>query len=89
MTKKYFGVDFTLSKYDGLDGKTKVALQENSGAPDAFTVVVDLSGMNFKGVLKDPISSEKQLQDFALMVSSMWSEHRKLAPKILTNIKDH
>ena len=87
--KRYFGVDFNVVKFDGLDGKTIVAYQENSGESEPFEVRVSRSGMTFKGKLSSEICTENDLQDFAKMIADIWQEHRKLAPKLNQTLAGH
>lgn len=86
--RTYFGVHFFESKFDSLDGKTKVAFVEQSGAEKPFTVEVDSSGLRFKGDSPN-ICTERDLQEYARLVSDAWAQHRKLAPKIHTSLSGH
>ena len=85
MKKQYFGVDFNVTKFDSLDGKTIVSYQEDSEETEPFEVRVSRSGMTFKGKLSTEICTERELQDFARMISDIWQEHRRLAPKLSSN----
>lgn len=87
---EYFGRKFTKEKFDSIDGNTYIQFrEESSNVVDPFSIRVSKQGMNFKGYLDVPISSEKELQDFARLISDMWQEHRKLAPKIHTTLSGH
>lgn len=86
MTKKYKHMEFIVTKYDGLDGKTKVAYTEKDGD---FAVIADQSGINFKGTLKEPLSSHTELNAFAELIGDMVKEHFKLKPKLSTSLSGH
>lgn len=77
---------FAYDKYDGLDGKTKISLV-TINEPQTFSSISDPQGLTLKGEIV--IKSEKELQEFARLISDMWSEHRKLAPKILRTTTGH
>lgn len=84
--------NFLRTKYDSLDGKTTVAFQEQIEgvqANDAFTVKVSSSGMRMEGKLLGEITTEADLQNFAEFISNAWTEHRKLAPKLVTTLSGH
>lgn len=83
-TCKFMGRLFVRNKYDGLDGKTKVSYSEQNST---FQVVCDQTGIIFKGEM--PIFSQADLQDFAEFVSVCWTEHKKLAPKLMTSLSGH
>lgn len=89
MVVKYFGKEFLRTKYSALDGKTTISWQEQSQEETPFTVKVTSEGMTFEGKLSGPIITERDLQDFAKMVSDCWQDHRKLAPKITTSLSGH
>ena len=87
---KFFGREFSLSKYDGLDGKTKVAFTEidETKAVFHFMIIADSEGIMFNGISPKIVTS-RDLQEFAHLVSKVWEEHEKLAPKIVTNLAGH
>ncbi len=89
MVKTYFGTNFIVTKHDSLDGKTTISYTEQSKEAAPFTVKVTKSGMRFEGKLVQEIVTERDLQDFAKLVSDVWVEHRKLAPKISTSLSEH
>jgi hypothetical protein len=75
-----FGTKFLPTKFTDLTNKTIVTLTEQDSD---FVIKLSPQGMLFEGKLKKIIQTEKDLQDFAKLVSDAWSEHRKLAPKIV------
>lgn len=89
-TRKYFGEKFNLSKQDGLDGKTHVRFTwlDPDSSKQPFYIDVTSAGMTFHG--ESPlVCTEADLQDFAMLVSDAWQEHRKLAPKLHTSLSGH
>lgn len=86
MKKKYGHMEFIVTKYDGLDGKTKVAYAEDGSD---FTVIADQSGINFKGSMKEPVSTSKELEAFANLIGDMVKEHSLLKPKLSTSFSGH
>ena len=89
MTKIYYGATFIQSKFDALDGKTKVAFTEVSDSITPFSVEVDSSGLICRGVMEKKIVMELDLQGFAQLISDAWVEHRKMAPKIHKTLSGH
>ncbi len=81
--KKYFGVNFIKSKFDGLDGKTKVVFAQEDGD---FKVVCDSSCMKFEGKADFSIQTQVQLSGLAELIGNAWEEHSKLAPKIVRTL---
>lgn len=86
MQVKFGPLEFVHSKYDGLDGKTKVSWQELQGD---FQVIADQSGIRFKGEMKEPIGTMKELQGLAELTSEAWKVHQTLAPKIEKSFSGH
>lgn len=78
----FFQRKFVKSKIDGLDGRTKVLFQEDSGDADPFTLTATPQGITFTGKLGVILDSNDMLQEFARLVGAGWSEHTKLRPKI-------
>ncbi len=77
------GMTFKRSKFSALiDGLTTVTYVEQVGTDDEFTITVNQKGMRIRGHLVATITSEKDLQDFARLISDCWKDHKKLVPKV-------
>lgn len=86
-TPKSFDIgDFVKTKFDSLDGKTKVSFAEKESD---FQIVVSRSGMSISGKLAGEVTSEKELQAFAKLISDAWALHRTLKPRIVSTIAGH
>lgn len=83
---KFGPLEFVRIKYDGLDGKTKVAFQELASE---FMVICDQEGIRFKGEMKEPIGTMSELQGLAELTSTAWKEHQALCPKLATTFSGH
>lgn len=82
-------VKFIVTKFTGLDGRVVVAFTEDRAGVDAFTIKINPEGMWFTGTSEMKITTEAELQDFAKMISNIWSEQRKLRPKLTTSLAGH
>lgn len=74
--------NFTRTRHEGLEGVVTVAFQENSGLITPFEVRVTRTGLNFRGAMREEISTEDDLQNFAQFLSQCWTERRKFVPKL-------
>lgn len=87
-SRKFLNKDFTVKKYDGLDGKVYVDFTcTESPADPPFKVQISSMGMTFMGA-SPLICTERDLQDLAFMISEIWQEHRKMAPKLTRGITE-
>lgn len=84
--KKFGPLEFVRTKFDGLDGKTKVAFQE---LHSDFSIIADQEGIRFRGDMKEPISTQGELQGLAEVTSTAWTEHLRLKPKLYTSVSGH
>lgn len=79
MQVKVMGITFTKTKFDGLDGKTKV---QWASVDESLVFTVDQEAVQIKGTLR--LSTMGDLQQFAKFLGeSLWSEHKSLQPRIL------
>lgn len=85
MIFKVGDVSYVKTKFNGIDGKTKVGWAEDGSD---FEVRADQSGVYFQGKMKTPISGMVMLQDFAQLVTEAWKEHDRLRPKITTKVTE-
>lgn len=77
--RQYLGVYFEVNKFSGLDGKTHVEYVQD--APNPFKVRASPMGIMLDGKIE--ITSNEHLSDFAQLISDAWTQHEKLAPKIV------
>lgn len=81
--------NFIRTEMTSYDGKKIIAWQEQSQLVVPFQIKVSQSGLLFEGHLQGEISTEGDLQKFAKFLSDCWTEHRKLAPKLVTTLAGH
>lgn len=84
--KKFGPLEFIKTKYDGLDGKTKVSFQEINSE---FKVIADQTGIIFKGEMKVPLSTMAELTGFADLTSKAWAEYKLLKPNFFQSGSGH
>lgn len=77
------GLKFIHSKFDGLDGKTK---SEWATEGRELVLTADQEAVVIKGTLR--LTTQMDLQGFAKLLSDVWSEHRKLTPRIMRTPTD-
>lgn len=86
MRAQYGHMVFIKSKFDGLDGKTKFAFSEEGSD---FQVICDMTGINFKGTMKEPLYSTQELNSFAQLIGDAMKEQVKLKSKLVTTSSGH
>lgn len=86
---EFAGMKFNKAKATTLDNRTVVSFTEDSGQPFPFTIKCSSSGMTFEGNMSKEIVTHSDLQAFAKAVAEAWSEHQKLAPKIVSSLAGH
>lgn len=79
---------FITTSHTGLDGRVVVAFTEEQGGVDAFTLKATPAGIQI-GSMKKVITTMDELQDFARMVSDLWTEHKRITPKLTTTFAGH
>lgn len=89
LIEEYFGAKFLRTKFSGIDGRTIVTFQEQTGKDNPFEIRLTPSGMSFSGKLEKEISSMDELQDWARLISACWGEHERLRPKITKSFAGH
>lgn len=75
---------FVKTKYDSLDGKVIVAYTTEDSA---FSMKASRAGVTFQGELT--LESQAELQEFAKLLSDVWTDHRKLVPKLSSTLSGH
>lgn len=76
--------------FDSPDGYTTVEFSEiTKNGKNGFKIIVKPSGINFRGELFDSISTENDLQNFAMLIVKAWEEHKRISPKIVTTLSGH
>ncbi len=89
MVVTFFGSEFTVEKFSGIDGKMTYSFTEKSDAKIPFVAYAKPSGMTFSGTLSKEISNDAELSEFARFIADVWKAHLKLAPKIQTSLAGH
>lgn len=89
MTREYFGKNFLYTKVDTIDGRVRVALEEQSGLANPFTVQATGSGIKIVGNLSCEIKTTGELQELARLIADIWAEKEKLKVKIVTSASGH
>lgn len=74
---------FKKSKYDALDGKVTVSFASDGN----FMLKASKMGLEFVGEFL--LQDEKELQQFAQLVSLAWTERLKLKPKFYKTLSGH
>ena len=81
--------NFVKRKFSDLDGRTVISWQEKTIQGPPFEIRSTQAGVYFTGRLDGEITTEKDLEAFAELVSDAWTEHKNLAPKLTKTLSGH
>lgn len=82
---KCFNTEFIKEEYDDLIyGKVINYVEQvpETFKTPQFKIHCTRYGMKFTGYMHGEIVTERDLQEFAKLISLAWNQHRKLAPRI-------
>ena len=76
--------------YTGIDGKRRIAFVDaENESPASFAIEASPMGIILRGALKEPLSSQADLESFYQVFCQAWDEHEKLAPKLVLTPSGH
>lgn len=87
--EKFYGVQVSKAKFDGLDGRTTVTYTENNASDNPFKITCTAQGITLSGKMEKVLTSNDELQDFARLIAEAWKDHTRLKPRIITSVTDN
>jgi len=82
------GMKFERTKFTGIDGAPKVRYTLVGGTPgEEFYLEASRQGVMQKNELL--LTDHSHLQAYAKALSDAWSDHKKMIPRIASNLSGH